>query len=203
MTIDLRAVAHRSLDFIGGERPRVQRSTRDDGEYWVDIAEFRDRPVVGVTSWATIGMSNYPTAYESDGGVPIRVELVGACASDVLLFPNILGTCAFNVGTGEYGITPGTIFPRVVELYLPAVRMKHMLFVPPYLWGNTPADLDTGGVTVTWLMTIPVSDSEFELARSAGVDTLEQALEDRQVDIYDLDRPSVVPDLSTDSDPWA
>lgn len=62
----------------------------------VDILSTIDRPYEGVTSYSTIGLSDYSIGYSIDEK-PLRVEIVGASATMFELFPNVLSTCAFNI----------------------------------------------------------------------------------------------------------
>ena len=201
MAVDLKTVARRELDAFGGE-PRVVRYERDAGGHWVDLLSCADRPDEGITSWATIGMSQFDTFLVTDRDVPLRVELVAACSSAVTEFGAMLSTCAFNVATGEYSISPGTIYPRVVEMYRPEVRMKHLMFVPVFLWEGFDL-IETGAETIDFLQAVPVSDAEFEFAREHGADELQSLFEKAQIDVYDLDRPSVVDEPDPGFDPWA
>ena len=127
-----------------------------------------------MTSYATIGMYLGETGSVS-GGKPLRVEL--------------LASCAFTVLSGDYGIRPGTIFPDVVGQYLPGMTMQHLLFVPVFSW-DAPDNLETDGVVVTWLQAVPVSVGEMSHARAHGADALLDLLEEQDVDVADLDRPS-------------
>jgi len=68
--------------------------------------------------------------------------------------------------------------------------MKHMLFIPPFLWEPIP-NMEQEGRVVTWLQAIPISDGEFEIRKRKGEDALMTVLEKCEVNVFDLDRPSV------------
>ena len=69
--------------------------------------------------------------------------------------------------------------------------MKHFLLVPPFLWDGFET-LEVGGQAVAWLQAVPISDRERDLAEREGSDSLEDLFERQQIDVFDLDRPSVV-----------
>ena len=48
------------------------------------------------------------------------------------------------------------------------------------------------GQAVAWLQAVPISDPERDLAEREGSDSLEDLFERQQIDVFDLDRPSVV-----------
>ena len=165
-------------------------------EYWddahassVDIFSVADVPVTGVTAYATIGPSDHSIGLRVDD-VPLGVEFVGAAATRYDVFPNILATCAFNIINTKMACQPGTVFPRVVEMYKADSDMKDVLFVPPFLWELKTLDFDSK--KVAWLLAVPISEGENAYARDNGSDVLEALFEDRQIDIFDLDRTSVV-----------
>lgn len=121
------------------------------------------------------------------------MEILGACASSVTSFGTMLSTAALNVASGDYSLSPGNIHPQVVEMFEPDLTMKHLLFVTPFLWSEDAfSPMEDDDMVVAFLQAVPISDSEFEFARVAGVDALEDLLEQAQIDVYDLDRPPVV-----------
>jgi antitoxin YqcF len=155
----------------------------------VDILSCEDTPEKGITSIGTIGLSETSISLES-GGKSLRVELIMTFMADQLDGPNILSTCAFNVINSGMEIMPGSIFPRVLELYRPTSSMKHVLFSSPFIW-----EMETQEFTdkkVAWLHAIPISDAEYQYALANSSDDLETVLEENEVDMYDLDRLSVI-----------
>jgi hypothetical protein len=68
--------------------------------------------------------------------------------------------------------------------------MQHGLLVSPYLW-----ELETqvlASKKVAWLHLVPVSDKEARYAAQKGSDALETLFEHKEIDVFDLYRPSVV-----------
>lgn len=69
--------------------------------------------------------------------------------------------------------------------------MKHVMFVPPFLWEEDLELLEFSNKNVTWLMTLPISEGELQVAEQHGPDHLQDLLESKQIDIFDIKRESV------------
>ena len=181
----------RTAAAVFGTKPEVDRYWADQRVSSVDVLSCLDSPQRGGTSYATIGVSE--VALEKDGReLQVRAELVGACYSRFKKFPNVLATAAFLVINSRSFIAPGVIFPGVLSMYYAAVEMKHLLFLPPFLWDERLKASKVEERQIGWLLAIPVSEGEMQLASSRGVPALEELFEARQIDIFDLERPSVV-----------
>jgi len=173
-----------------GQRPRITRFRDEHETRWVDIAQATDSPVAGVTSYATLGLSDWPLMDDGQE-YPVRVEFLGACAGSYNQFANVLSTAAFNVIKDDWFVYPGRIFPDVVAMYYPAFPMKHLLFVPPFLWEESFSTQEFPDKTVAWLFAVPISEDEMQYARIDGADALEELFEHKQIDVFDLERTSV------------
>src|SRR5262249_12982071 len=91
----------------------------------------------------------------------------------------------------KYFCAPGVIFPDMLSLYGLSKTMEHFYFMPPFLW----PDLETkvfGTKKVAWLLAVPISDAEAQVAGNKGAAALEDLFDAEQIDIFDLQRPSVV-----------
>jgi hypothetical protein len=176
---------------FGYARPEVQRYFDDGETYHVDIAQAADSPWPGVTSHGTLGLSDHPLI---DNGTefPARCELVGACATGYKFFANIMATCAFNIMKQRWFACPGRLFPDVVSMYYPAFPMRHIMFQEPFPWDGALDTAELPAKTVAWLLVMPVSDAEMQYALSAGPDALGDVFKHEQIDIFDLERPSVI-----------
>ncbi|EJO5347061.1 suppressor of fused domain protein [Clostridium botulinum] len=183
-------IAKSAFDAFGG-KPLVVKYWDDKKEHSIDILLCNDRPDDGVTSYSTIGLSSYSIGYKTDN-VPLRVEIVGACASGFDCFSNILASCAFNVINTKFKCYPGAIFENVVKFYKPDYFMKHILFSSPFLWEDKLKTLNFEDKKVAWLLAIPISEEEFKYANDKGSDALEELFEEHQIDIFNLNRKSVL-----------
>ncbi|MCL2079325.1 MAG: suppressor of fused domain protein [Oscillospiraceae bacterium] len=157
----------------------------------IDLYVGVDRPDFGITTYSTIGLSESSIDLVDKNNKDIRVEFIGICNSDVLEFPNIISSCAFNIINSNYSCDPGTVYPNVVKAYYPNIDLKHILFTPPYLW-ETLGNLELEKFHINWLMTIPISDNELQYLETNGSDALEEALEKNDVCVFDIYRKSIL-----------
>jgi len=77
-------------------------------------------------------------------------------------------------------------------MYTNSRTLKHFLFVPPFLWEDRLQTLDLGSKKVAWLLAIGITEEERIFAEQNGSEKLEDVFEERQIDIFNLERPSVV-----------
>ena len=171
--------------------PRVVRYWDEPKESAVDLLISKGSPQEGVTSFATIGLSDSPL--QEDGAeLGVRVELVGACEAKFENFDNALSTAALCVINSGWEATPGTVFPGVLKLYDCSSTMEHLLLVPPNLWEEEFETLYLDSKTVAWLLVVPISEAEYRYVESEGSEKLEELFEDKQIDVFDLNRASVI-----------
>lgn len=167
-------------------------------EYWddnknksIDLLCATNSPYGGVTSYSTIGLSEYSIGYDVDEK-PLRAEIVGACATEYDYFPNILSTCAFSIINSNFSISPGEIFKDIIQMYYSNLEMKHVLFMPPFLWEDTLKTIDVPEKKIAWLLAVPISEKECLFAHDRGVETLSELFEREVIDIFDLERKSIL-----------
>jgi hypothetical protein len=187
---DNKYIAHTILDIIGGI-PKVTRYWDNNRESMIDIFIGANRPYEGISCYSTIGLSSYPIDLKTTDNKKIRVEFIGACDSSSDMFANIISSCAFNIINDKYSCDPGTVYPYVVSEYYPDTEMRHIYFTTPFLWENIH-NLEFDDIIVTWLMAIPISDSELNFLKSNGSDQLESLFEEKDIDVFDLNRKSVL-----------
>ncbi|SFT02500.1 suppressor of fused domain protein [Marininema halotolerans] len=190
VTEEKKIIAKSALHSFGGT-PSVYRCWDDNRNSHVDLVTCKNRPYEGINSSATIGLSDFSIGY-SAGDVPLRTEIVGAANSEFEWFPNVLSTCAFNVINSQMECGMGKIHHDVIEMYYPSFEMKHILFVPPFLWEESLKTIDFPDKKVAWLMAIPISENEYRYAKEKGSEALEDLFEKKEIDFYDLKRKSVV-----------
>lgn len=187
---DRRAIAKAAAAAFASS-PDVNRYRDDQDKASIDILACADSPWAGVTSYATIGVSESPLVKDGKE-LNVRAELVGVCGSQYDGFANSLATAAFCVINSGWLVAPGVIFPDVLSMYEVSRTMRHLLFLPPFLWNDQLQTLNLGGKQVAWLLAIPISEDELRLAQTEGVPALEGLFEKQQTDIFDLQRVSVV-----------
>ncbi|MCX8131108.1 MAG: suppressor of fused domain protein [Clostridia bacterium] len=183
-------IARAAIGAFGGTM-KVVNYLDDSNSESIDILSSCHSPAIGLTSFSTVGLSEHNIGFEADN-LPLCIELVASCAAEFSLFPNILATCAFNIINSNYTCYPGAVFPDVIKMYYPDKAMRHLLFISPILWDGKLKTLDLSEKKVAWLLGIPISDNEFAYAKKKGTEALEALLEKRDIDMFDLDRLSVL-----------
>ena len=187
---DNKIIAKAALAAFGG-KPKVAAYWDEADKQSVDLLTCKDQPQKGITSYSTIGLSDSPI--NRDGvEIDLRVEFVGACSNSVSEFGNIVTTAAFCVINSKWSCSPGVIFPDVVGMYNCSMTLKHLMLVLPFLWEGKLETLELPSKKVAWLLLIPISEEEYQYAQVESSSKLEELFEEYQIDIYDIDRPSVV-----------
>ena len=186
-------VFHTVLDIFGSKREecKVKSYWDETKENWIDIAMCPDRPFEQVISYATIGLSDFSIGKVVDE-IQLGVEFVGACDQKYDKFPNIIAACAAKIILDCSSCFPGAIYPDVIEMYLPEIDMKHILFHPPYGWDQEFETLHFPTKKVAWLLAVPISEAEYQFSREKGVQALNTLFVENQIDIYNLERKSII-----------
>lgn len=174
-----------------GLTPKVSSFYDDNKSSEIDIYIGVDRPDFGVTIYSTIGLSDYSIGLVGKNQKQLRAEFIGICNSKDVKFPNILATCAYNIINDKYSCKPGVVYPSIISDYYDNIEMKHIYFTTPYLWEDLKT-IECDDKIITWLLAIPISDSELDFLRENGSEMLEDLFEKNDVDIFDIDRKSVV-----------
>lgn len=182
--------AHTALA-MGVEKPPIFRYWDENRKSSVCILEAANRPQDGITSYATIGLSDHPLMFQGRE-FDARIELVGACGSAFAGLANVLATAAFCIVNSGWFCAPGTIFPDVVSMYEASVTLSDIYFARPFLWEEELKSTLIEDRRVAWLLAVPVSKAESAYAQSYGPEQLEARFAERDIDIYDLNRASVI-----------
>jgi hypothetical protein len=183
-------IAKRTALAFDVDKPPIARFWDDKKENGIYILEAENSPQHGVTSYATIGLSEQPLIFKGKE-FSARVELVGVCGSAFHDFANVMATLAFCVINSGWFCAPGIIFPDVVSMYGKSNTMSDIYFTHPFLWEDRLASESIGEHKVAWLLAIPISKSESAFAETHGPEKLEDLFVENNIDIYDLNRVSV------------
>ncbi|UTR15002.1 suppressor of fused domain protein [Salipaludibacillus sp. LMS25] len=178
-----------ALQSFGGT-PKVNNYWDDNKDQSIDILSTLDRPYKGVSSYSTIGLSDWHIGY-SVKEKQLRTEILGASATEFDSYPTILATCAFFVINSKFSLSHGHVFEKIIKFYYPESEMKHILFTSPFLWDNLH-NLDFSDKVVTWLMAVPISENEYLLKQEKGLEALESLFEQEDIDIFNIYRNSVL-----------
>ncbi|MCS4533828.1 suppressor of fused domain protein [Neisseria montereyensis] len=179
---------------ILGINPNFRRYWDEDEKNYLDILNVEDPMDASVNFWGTIGVSHFPNPIElKDGGTKnISVEILMSGLKIYDNIPNILATCGFYITKNKWEVQPGSVFMRMVDMYYSQLEMSHIMFVSPFLWEDKLQPLKLDSKTVHWLLAIPISQSELDYRNNNGLDALESLLEEKNADIFDLNRKSVI-----------
>ena len=179
---------------IVGINRTVQRYWDDNNSSFLDIFTCDDPTDLNVKFYGTIGLSDYPNEIEMKNkeqkNIPVEFLISGYKKFEKI--PNILSTSGFYLSKDKWTCQPGSVFMRIVEMYYKNLEMKHVFFTSPFLWENKLESLKLETKTVNWLLGIPISDAELNYRNENGVDALERLFEEKGVDVFDLERISVV-----------
>lgn len=191
VTTEQKEIARYTASALGVENPPISHFLDDTKRSAVYVIKASDIPQIGVTSYATVGLSDHKIMRDGKE-FGVRVEILGACGSAVPEFDNVLATLAFFVINSGWFCAPGVIFPDVISMYKHSITMSDVYFAYPFLWEDRLKSTRIGNKTVAWLLAVPISKRESEFARINGAEKLEVLFEKNNIDIFDLNRPSVV-----------
>lgn len=73
-----------------------------------------------------------------------------------------------------------------------SVTMSDIYFASPFLWDGRFESREIEGRTTAWLLAVPVSKAETAYASEYGPAKLEELFSRQDIDVYNLNRASVV-----------
>jgi antitoxin YqcF len=169
----------------------VTRRMDENQDRSIGLVTAENCPRELINSYATIGLSDYSIGMAM-GNSPLGVEIIGACQQKFEKFPEIMADCASDIAHSTHKFHPGAVFKDVVRNHYPDSDMKHILFVPPFGWGQAFLTLEFPSKWVGWLMVLPISAAELKFYNGTESGELETLFEKNQIDVYDLNRKSVI-----------
>ena len=176
-----------------GIEPNVYPYYDDNRDNKLSILSLIDPIDRNVGVYMTIGVSDHENLVDVPGGKQdIPVELFLACYKQFDKAPNILSTIGFYITKDKYECRPGNVFKHMIDIYYKNTDMKHVYFTEPFLWQDKLESLQLENKEVNFLLIIACSDAEVEYKLKNGNEALEQLLQDKGIDIYDLNRKSVI-----------
>ena len=178
-----------------GFEPHVYTYWDEDNKNCLDILSITDPIDSNVKFYSTIGLSDYQNLIKmndnSEKNIPI--ELLMAGYKNFEQVSNILSTCGFYISKNKWNCKPNNVFESMVAMYYPQKEVKHILFCRPFLWEDKLGDgLELENKTAHFLLCIPITERELEFKMKNGTNALSDLFEKNEVNIFDLDRKSVV-----------
>jgi hypothetical protein len=180
----------RRLALVFGGTPHVGAYKNTTDTLTVDILSCRDRPVDGVTSYSTITLSDHPMPW-GDREFSARLELAGVCVNTVNSFPNLLASAAFHIMQSNALYHPGTVIPDLARRCQVSSTLPHLYLTAPFVWGDALNMLECETKKVTWLIAMPISESEYAFLREHSDLAFERFLQGQETDFSDPNRSTV------------
>jgi hypothetical protein len=157
----------------------------DARTHHIDIA--RGHNAHGVVA-ATIGVMD--CSQGQDPSVPIFTEILMDWHGGNEAIDSVLSAIAFCMLRDGWKAAPGVVFQNVIEMFLPGLEVKHVLFYPPMQWGDAMDSVPLGTKVIHPLLAIPITQQENELIRASGLGVLEELWTRTGCDVYDWSRKS-------------
>ena len=183
-------VRHAAAAF--GGKPQVAEYHHDTLPLSVDLLWCDGQPCEGVTAYSTVRLSDHIMYTEMGAEFPTRLELAAACRSEFDQFANVLASASFHIIRTRSVYSPGSVLRDYVREYYAASTVPHLYLTAPYLWEGTLTSVDCEAKKVSWLLAVPISEAEHAFLGENGEEALEALLEEDEVNIFDLNRPSVI-----------
>lgn len=188
---DDKKIARTVFSAFGGEGPNVRNYFNDSREISVDIISVAGTPDFDISSYGTIGLSDYPMFWGGEE-FPTRLELCGAALSSFSVFPNIIAEAAFTIIKSRDVWRPGCFIRDLVINYVPDFNLRSLYLTSPFFWERDLHELVLSEKVVNWLMCFPISEAELGYLEKYGVDKFESLLEETGADVFDTSRESCV-----------
>jgi antitoxin YqcF len=163
-------------------------------EYW-DANEEHSIPVLesrndeGVVA-ATIGLMEINQV--DDQKKPIFTELLMDARGQDFPVAEMVSTLAFFIIKDGWRVAPGVTFGNIMDMYDLKLKVKHILFVPPFQWEDEMSKVKLKGKTIYPLLAVPITDKELKLVKDQGEMALVDIWERDEVDVLDWERKSAV-----------
>jgi antitoxin YqcF len=178
----------RSIRSRFGAQTKVIRFADDKEINEVFVVSGNNCPVEGVTSYGSVGLSRNTQRLNAEG---VKVEIVAACESKTPNFDSLVASCVFDSVKNGSNIVYGSCIADILVQYQISDTLKHVTFVAPFLWQGLDK-ISVEGEIIYCLMMLPISDAERQYLNEYGIDALESIFNEKQIDVFDINRPSVL-----------
>lgn len=175
----------KKLSPILGTQPKVELYGDETGDFSIRILSCPDPVDEKVLFYSTLGLSEL--ASENN-----HTEILAASYVQFKDFSNVLSSIAFFILKNKWKSVEGAVFQNLIEMYYPNIEMKHIYFTSPFLWEDKLEEFSINEVNINFLLAIPISNNELEYLTQYGKDALEDLFEQKNIDIFDIERESVL-----------
>jgi antitoxin YqcF len=190
ITSDNKKIAAQLASAFGG-KPTVREFLHENSDLKIDLIYCMDQSDEKLFSIGTIGLSDYPLQ-KNGKNFPTRLEICAVTTTQYPLFLNLLATAAFNMIRSKNIVVPGSVMRGYVSEYYPEIKLPHLYFTAPFIWENILKTTFFETKKVSWLLCFPISSAEANFIEENGDDSFEDLLQEASINIFDLNRKSVV-----------
>lgn len=187
-TVRLQLLIQGLANGLGGEASLDEVDHSEPTQSPIPLLRCTDSPGFGITTWATTTLSLVDWSKE---GLEARLELLTASGSDQAPMASVLAAVLVQASLHGWLPAPGRVLLDVMGLgglSDVAERLPHVMVEYPFPWGERLTPIDVLDSKVFPLMVFPISEAEMQLRRDHGREALLELLEEREVEIFDLDR---------------
>lgn len=210
---------HKLVNYIQntlGRTAKIQQFSNDD-LFWTkaagwknklsfNILSFQDLPQKGITTYTTLGLSEYVLQDVQNNNPPRRIELISVLRDDTD-FQELTGDISDKVNFCENWLMylscymvnknsylfPGDIWHSFFSnAYDQFSNMNHLFFVGSTFTGNQLKSTVIEGEEIEFLLCVPISDEELDYCEKNGSEALEKLLVKNRINVSDLFRQTVV-----------
>ncbi|PZG01799.1 suppressor of fused domain protein [Micromonospora deserti] len=157
----------------------------------VQVISFgADAPFTGITTWATLGLSNHHLGQQSRGGLHQELVMHLPNARQPVNTAGVLFQVAGELIERGRGLARGEVIGPRGRLF-PKAEMTALVATTPVYLPDSFAVCDTPAapVVLTWL--VPLTEAEAQFAQVHGWPALEDIFVAQDPDLTDLGRTSV------------
>ena len=97
----------------------------------------------------------------------------------------------FNIIKDNYICKPGMVAIDAIADYCDELEMKHIYYTIPIFWEKLQG-IEYENIIINWLYMVPISDKELEYIEEFGDEKFEELLEEKNVDVFDIYRKSII-----------
>jgi hypothetical protein len=171
---------------VPGDAVHVDR--RFDADEKNAIAVFTSANADGTVA-ATFGVMDQNQA--RPGKTPLATEILLDRRGVAGKVANIAATIGFYIIKDGWRVAPGVTFADMVSMYEPELRVKHVVFVPPFQWDEGMSQVVLADRTIYPLLAVPITDDELRMVENRGADELQERWERFSTDVLDWSREGV------------
>jgi hypothetical protein len=173
--------------FFAGHETRIRTFDRGPIQQVLPgfhVIEVGPGPMLGRTAYVSVGPGM------PDDINDYHLELITVAAEPSERHVELLAMTAHYHLTGER-LGLGHTFP-IGEPWVPGSKLDHMLVSLPYPFGPALEEMVVAGHEVRILWLLPISRSELDYKKQAGLEALEVLFDSEALEYWNPDRSSVV-----------